>query len=125
MERCRATNQAGKPCAAEPLPSGWCRWHDPELEEARREWSRRGGHNKSNAARARKALPAGLTPDELHRLLGAVLKSVIAGRTEPGVGNAAANISRAIVVVKEAGELAERVEALAVMVHALVGRRTG
>ena len=34
---CQAINQAGKPCGAEALPTGFCRWHDPALAEQRRQ----------------------------------------------------------------------------------------
>ncbi len=112
-ERCEAVAKNGKPCSATPVPGlGRCAWHAPEWAEQRREWSRRGGKGKSNAARMRRQLPEAMTPGEIQSLLGAVLKGVVAGRVEPGVGNAAANLGRAIVAVREATEYEERLAAL-------------
>lgn len=113
-ERCVATTKDGKPCAARPRPgSDRCPWHDEALSVRRREWSARGGKGKSNAARAKKELPAGvMTNDELRGLVGLTIRGVLAGRVEPGVGNSVANLSRAYVAITEAGELEERLQAL-------------
>ena len=96
--RCGGTTRDGRPCDAPARPGEpWCPWHSPTLAERRREWSAKGGGNRSNKARARKALPDGaLTAAEVRGLLGLVLKGVIAGEIEPGVGTAAANIARAL-----------------------------
>lgn len=109
--RCNARNAAGSPCSATPVrPSGWCYWHDPALSAERDAARRKGGAARSNQARAKKRLPdAVLTPLELQGVLGRVLQDVIAGEIEPGVANAAANVSRALVAVREATELEERV----------------
>ncbi len=53
-----------------------------------------------------------MTPIELRGLLGLVLKGVIGGKIEPGVGNAAANIARAMTTIQETQELEERLAAL-------------
>ena len=83
-ERCAATNRDGSPCSAHVWSGGHCRWHAPELKEQRREWSRKGGRQRSNRARAKRALPEGLmSPDELRGLLGSVLKGVLVGRWLP------------------------------------------
>jgi len=51
---------------------------------------------------------------------------VIAGQTEPGVANAAANLARAIVAVREASEVEERIEALeSALGQTETGRRIG
>lgn len=111
--RCQATNQAGQPCSAQHWRDGWCRWHSPELEHERREWSRAGGRGKSNKRRAKKALPDNvLTPTEVQGMLGLALRGVLAGRLEPGVANAAANLGRALVAVREATALADEVAAI-------------
>ncbi|MDP9364810.1 MAG: hypothetical protein M3Q10_11405 [Chloroflexota bacterium] len=111
--RCRATTAAGSPCSAQPVrPSGWCYWHDPTIAAEREAARRRGGRGKSNRARAAKAMPAPMTPADLQALLGVVLRGVVAGRVEPGVGNAAANLGRAIVAVREATTTEERLAAL-------------
>jgi len=88
-------------------------WHDPLRAGDRVEWSRRGGQQRSNRARAAKQLPDGvMTPVELRGLLGLVLKGVIAGTLEPGVGNAAANLARAMTAIQETQEFEERLAAL-------------
>ena len=100
-ERCRATNAAGSPCSARPvLPSGYCYWHCPQVAAQRAEARRKGGKGKSNANRAKRQLPAEpMTAEELHAWLGVVFKRVVAGKMEPGVGTAAANIARAMTAV--------------------------
>ena len=40
---CRGITSSGKPCRANPGPSGWCSFHDPERKDQHRETSRRGG----------------------------------------------------------------------------------
>ena len=112
-ERCGAVAKNGKPCSATPVPGlTRCAWHAPEWAERRREWSRKGGTNKSNKARAAKQLAEPMTPAELQSLLGVVLRGVVAGRVTPAVGNAAANIGRALVAIREATTTEERLAAL-------------
>jgi len=83
---------------------GYCYWHSPLTASERAEARRRGGQNRSNAARAKKELPAGvMTNDELRGLVGLTIKGVLAGRVEPGIGNSVAALSRAYVAVTEAG----------------------
>lgn len=120
LARCKATAKGGGPCSARPVrPSGWCFWHDPELETERAERRRRGGQQRSNKARARRALPGeALTPAELQGFIGIALDGVLAGRLEPGVANAVANLSRAAIAVREATEVEGRLAAL----EAAVGR---
>lgn len=114
VDRCRGTTKDGKPCAAKPRPgTARCPWHSDDLADRRREWSRRGGVNSSNKARARKHLPDGtMSAPELGGLLGLVLKGVIAGKIEPGVGNAAANIARAMNDVIKTADIEERLRDL-------------
>ncbi len=113
-ERCQATAASGQPCSATPRPGRpYCLWHDPEAGEARRELSRKGGAARSNRARAKKRLPAeSLTLQEVQGLLSVALKGVLAGRIEPGIANASANVARAIAAVAQAGEIEERIAAL-------------
>ena len=123
-DRCQAIAASGQPCSATPRPGRpFCLWHDPEAEEQRRELSRRGGAARSNRARAAKQVPADvLTIDELRGLLGQTIKAVIAGRVEPGVGNSVAALSRAYVVVNEAGAV-ETLEAQVNELRALIAAR--
>lgn len=110
---CRATNQAGAPCSAQPLPSGWCRWHDPSLAGERAAWSRKGGAARSNKQRALKKLPDDLLSlRAVQALLCGVLRDVTAGRIEVGVANASASVARAIAAVAQAGDLEERLAEL-------------
>ena len=104
-DRCVGTNKSGKACSAKPLPgSDRCPWHDPAWDERRKEWSVRGGHGKSNRARAKKALPAGvLSNDELRGVVGITIAKVLQGTVEPGVGSSVASLARAYVAVTEAG----------------------
>ncbi len=123
-ERCRALAKSGKPCAAAPLPDGLCRWHSPTWEAKRREWSAKGGAQRSNANRVRKQIPDGLlTTAELRGLMGLVLKGVIAGKLEPGVATAAANVARAMIEIAKVVEVEERIAELERA--AGIGRRSG
>jgi hypothetical protein len=91
-------------------PDGFCYWHSAETADERAEARRRGGFNKSNRARARKRLPAGvMTTDELRGVLGMTIAKVLQGTVEPGVGNSVAALSRAYIAVVEAGAV-ERIE---------------
>ncbi len=123
--RCRGTNAAGQPCDAKPVrPSGWCYWHDPALEANRAAGRRKGGAARSNKARARKQLPVeALTLPEVQGLLSVALKGVLAGRIEPGVANASANVARAIAAVAQAGEMEERIRELEAAAGIGEGRR--
>ncbi len=111
QERCRALNAAGKPCAAQARPDlgGFCPWHAPELEAERVAWRKQGGHARSNANRARKAMKraADVTP-----VLWTALNDLAAGTLEPARGQAMASVARALVAVHEATELEDRISAL-------------
>ncbi len=111
---CRGTTKDGKPCAARPRPgTDLCPWHSDDLADRRREWSRRGGTNSSSKARARRQIPDGaMSAAEICGLLGVVLKGVIAGRIQPSVANAAANLGRTIIAAQEAAEFDARLAAL-------------
>ncbi len=109
-ERCAAIAKSGKPCSATPAPGlTHCAWHAPEWAERRRQWSAKGGVQRSNKARAKKVyITTDLTPQEIGGLLGQALRDVLSGKVEPGPVNAAANIARAIVAVREATITEER-----------------
>ena len=112
--KCSAIARSGRPCGSAPLAgSSWCYLHDPAAAEARRESSRKGGFSRSNRARAKKAMPAAaLTPREIEGYISMALRAVLAGKIEPGVGNAVANLARAAVAVREATELEARLAEL-------------
>src|SRR4051812_46034432 len=97
---CSATNKDGSPCNAQAWRDGLCRWHHPDLEAERTEGRRRGGQNRSNAVRARKALAGDIRDlaDVKARLMTALTK-VESGDLEPGAANAMANLARAVVAV--------------------------
>jgi hypothetical protein len=125
--RCRATTLSGSPCSAQPVRGdGWCYWHAPDLAAERDEARRRGGKGKSNAARAKKQLPAGvLTSGELQGLVGVTIKRVLTGATEPAIGNSIAALARAYIAVAEAGELEERLAELEARAGVAQARRRG
>jgi len=123
--KCSATNKNGSPCSAGPVrDDGFCYWHSPDLAEQRLTDRQRGGAARSNVARARKQIAgAVLEPGDIQGLLGATLRAVIAGRLEPGIGNAAANIARALIAVREASEIETRLTALELADRHTNGRR--
>jgi hypothetical protein len=53
-----------------------------------------------------------LSPVEIQGLLSKALRDVLAGNLEPGIANAAAGLSRALVTIREATTLEERISAL-------------
>ena len=114
LARCSGTNRDGTSCSGQARPGRtWCSWHDPDLDAQRAGWRRAGGKAKSNAARARKQLPDNvLTTGEVRGLIGVTIRGVLAGRVEPGVGNAVANLARVALTAAEQDELEARLAAL-------------
>jgi hypothetical protein len=112
--RCQGTTREGKPCSAKALPDGsFCPWHDAGYAERRRGWSSEGGKARSNASRAKRAIPDGvMTALQLQGFLGCVIKDVVAGKTEAGVGNAVANLARAYAGLFGPATVEERLAAL-------------
>ncbi len=111
---CRGTTKGGNSCSARPRPgTDRCPWHSDDLAEQRQAWSRKGGTNSSSKARARRQIPDGaMSAAEICGLLGVVLKAVIAGRIQPNIANAAANLGRTIIAAQEAAEFDARLAAL-------------
>ena len=110
---CSGRNRTGQPCGAQVWQDGQCRWHHPGLEAERAGWRERGGQNRANTVRARKRIADTiLEPSDIQGILGDTLRAVIAGTLEPGVGNAAANIARVLIAVREATEIETRLTAL-------------
>ncbi len=122
-DQCRATTKEGKPCSAEAVDGRLCRWHTsaPEWIEKRSQWSAKGGSSRSNAARARAALPdAALTPTQLACVLSKALSDVLRGDLEPGRANAVSGLARTLVTISETVEIEARLTAL----EAALERRT-
>ncbi len=111
--QCTGHNKDGAPCSAQAWKHKLCRWHHPDLEAQRAEERRRGGHARSNAARARKALAGNIRDmtDVKARLMVALAK-VEEGELEPGPANAMANLARAIATIVQVGELEDRIREL-------------
>ena len=112
-DKCSAIARSGSRCRSSVLPGRpFCFLHDPAAAAARIEGARKGGRNRSNKQRARKVIAEPMTPAEIQSLLGLALRGVLAGKVEPGVANAAAKLGRALVAVREATELEERLTTL-------------
>ncbi len=113
-ERCQAITKSGTPCGATPVPGGsLCAWHSPAWAEKRRAWSCRGGEARSNKSRAKRQLPAEtLSLTEVQAFLSYTLKATLAGKVEPGVANAVANVARTMTTVVQAGQMEERIRTL-------------
>lgn len=123
-ERCQRTNQDGSPCGAKPWKDGLCRWHHPDLAADRRAWSAKGGANRSNATRARKAIAGDLRDlGTVQATMLGVLKKLEAGTIEPGVATAMANVSRALVSVAQASAAVDFERQLADMARQLAELR--
>ena len=105
-ERCTGTNKDGAPCGAQAWRDGLCRWHHPDLAGARAGWRAKGGEHRSNAARARKALPQDLA--DVRDALLRVLVGLEEGDVDPRRATAMAAVARAVCHVQEVGDLERR-----------------
>ncbi len=114
VEKCLGENKDGSPCQAKPRPgSDRCPWHDEALAGQRRAWSQKGGRNRGTKARAKKLFPAEvMTTTETLGLLGVVFRGVIAGRVEPRIANAAAQVARTMNDLVKTNEVEERLAQL-------------
>jgi hypothetical protein len=112
--RCTATTKAGKPCSAQARPGKRvCLWHDAEAAEERRKNAAKGGQARSNLARLKRSLPTEpLAFTDVQGVLGAVLRDLLAGKLDPPVANAAANVARAFAAIAQAGEMEDRIREL-------------
>ena len=121
-DKCSAIARSGSRCRSAVLPGRpFCFLHDPAAAAARAEGARKGGRSRSNAERAKKAIPVAMTSDELAGYLSALFRAVVAGKVEPKVGTAAATIAKVLFDVRTAvavEDLREQLDAL----KALVGR---
>jgi hypothetical protein len=84
----------------------WCFAHAP----ASAQWRAKGGHNRSNVARAEAALPPRLK--QVEGVLSNTLAQVYRGTMEPRQATAVAAVASAIVRVLQAGDLEQRLIAL-------------
>jgi hypothetical protein len=110
---CSAIAKSGSRCRRPALAGKQhCLMHDPESAELRREAGRKGGHARSNAARAAKAMPAALTSDELLVTLSRAMDKVEKGELEPGPANAISSLARAMNSIRETTEIERRLSEL-------------
>ena len=124
--KCCAIAKSGKRCVTPVMAgSAYCWMHDPAAAEARREAARKGGRNRATKARALAAIPEAMSTEELAGWLSLLFKQVMAGRTEPRVGTAAATIARVMIDVREATELEQRIADLEARAGIGHGRRVG
>lgn len=113
---CHSLRADGTPCKGKALPgSAFCFAHDPAYEERRQEGQRRGGKNKSNAARVAKqwaAVGREIDPDDLPAILRAMIVQVRMGSIEPAYANAIAALAKTSVAITVDIDLERRIEAL-------------
>jgi hypothetical protein len=110
---CSAIAKSGSRCRRPALAGKQhCLMHDPESAELRLEASRKGGHARSNAARAAKVMPAALTSEELLVTLSRAMDKVEKGELEPGPANAISSLARAMNSIRETTEIERRLSEL-------------
>ena len=116
--RCSATRPDGSPCRSFATKSGLCIQHDPLLEAERVAARRRGGHGRSNTARATKAAKligtqgGGVAFAPLADNLNALLKELHTGKTDPRTATAMASVAGVLLRVVTAADTEERLRAL-------------
>lgn len=101
QRQCTGERKDGQRCTAPAMSGGlYCTAHDPAKVADMAVWRRQGGHQRSNAARARKRLTGDVRDmaDVKARLMRA-LEKVENGTIEPAVATAMANLARAITTV--------------------------
>ncbi len=126
--KCSAIARSGSRCSSPVLPdSSFCFVHAPEMAEARRAASRKGGKARANAARAKAAIPEAMTAAELAGWLSALFRSVVSGRTELRVGTAAATIAKVLIEARAVADqpTIENLQAQLDMLRAMIERTTG
>jgi hypothetical protein len=110
---CSAIAKSGSRCRRPALAGKQhCLMHDPESAQLRLEASRKGGHARSNAARAAKAMPAALTSDDLLVRLSQVIDKAEKGQIEPGVVNCISGAARTMNEIRKTTEIERRLEEL-------------
>jgi hypothetical protein len=123
---CSAIAKSGSRCRRPALAGKQhCLMHDPESAELRLEASRKGGHARSNAARAAKAMPAALTSDDLLVTLSRVIGQAEEGTIEPGIVNCISGAARTMNEIRKTTELERRLEELESRAGIASDRRLG
>jgi hypothetical protein len=122
--RCQALNQNGAPCSAQHYRDGWCWWHHPELKDKLRAVSAKGGRNRSNEARAKKALAGDLRDMAgVKASLLSALAKVERGGLDPAQASAMATLARAIVAVSGVADFEGQLAEMRQEIAELAGRR--
>ena len=110
---CSGTTRTGAPCRAPATGGGaFCVAHDPGRVVQMEAWRRQGGRARSNRQRARRQYGEVLGSEEVLAVLSTTLRATLAGRVTPGQATALAAVARALVAVREASELEERLARL-------------
>ena len=110
---CSAIAKSGSRCQRPALAGKQhCLMHDPESAEVRREAGRKGGHARSNAARAAKVLQPALTTDDLLVTLSDVIRKAEKREIEPGVVNCISGAARTMNEIRKTTEIERRLEEL-------------
>lgn len=110
VQGCKAKRRDGSPCRGKARPSGYCFAHDPELQTARQQGSKKGGQGRAKVVRLRRVLPADLA--RIFGQLETAMREVYSGDLEPKVGTAMASLASAMCKVLESGELRHEVDQL-------------
>ena len=112
---CHGITRSGQRCRARPLAgSTYCVNHSPDVtDEQRKAWAAKDGKNSSSKARAKRQLPGEvMDADEIGAWLAICFKRVIAEKMDPSVANAVSTMSRAMLAIREATEVEDRLAAL-------------
>src|SRR5215211_7926815 len=123
---CSAIAKSGSRCRRPALAGRrHCLMHDPESVELRREAGRKGGHARSNAARAAKVLQPALTTDDLLVTLSDVIRKAEKREIEPGVVNCISGAARTMNEIRKTTEIERRLEELEQRAGLMNDRRFG
>ncbi len=108
---CAAKNKDGSACKVRATRVDMCVFHDPALEQTRRDGSRRGGKGKSKRARAERTVVTYGAKDA-QTILSTALRDVVARTLDVGTGVAIASMCRALVVIADEAETAAKIAEL-------------
>jgi hypothetical protein len=123
---CSAIAKSGSRCQRPALAGKQhCLMHDPESAELRREASRKGGHARSNAARAAKVMQPALTTDDLLVTLSEIIRRAEKSEIEPGIVNCISGAARTMNEIRKTTEIERRLEELEQRAALMNDRRFG